>query len=347
MGHVEETDELCCLHGDKVGFLDSTICLIKETMQTKNYQAYCSIQMSIMPKFDPKAYSTEHSSVEKGLIHHQNMRANTESVKCTLIMNIFERMLEFGNKNMHQLIQEILWPSNLLVTASVSIDSMYDSVGINFTFVKKYGEDGHLVVDYLPAWLYHCHSDEILKYLSPDAQRAVFKMKWDEEKGIPVSITELLAQKCLVEGQNKWADENALAESLDNFHFKCPGKAYKEYLIDLEKCSLESFKCGEKGKKAGNANGSGQENQPPMTIAMPMYNPPLAEDKITMCNSTVDTRMTNMEHLVQDLCGNMDQIKNDLQSLLQVLCNPSSFALASDADRFTQPAEVQENAKDQ
>ena len=88
----------------RTGFLDYTICLIKATMRSKEYHAYCSIQVSIMPKYNPKAYQTEHSSVEKGLIHHQTMRASTDSVKCTLITNIHEKIPEFNNKMMHQLI---------------------------------------------------------------------------------------------------------------------------------------------------------------------------------------------------------------------------------------------------
>ena len=101
------------------------------------------------------------------------MRASTESVKCTLITNIHEKMPEFNNKMMHQLIQEIPCPSNPLLSASVLLNSMYDGVGINFTFTKKYGEDGCLVANYLLARLFHCYGEGIMKYLTPDAQRAV------------------------------------------------------------------------------------------------------------------------------------------------------------------------------
>ena len=111
------------------------------------------------------------------------------------ITNIHEKMLEFNNKMMHQLIREIPCPSNPLLSASVLVNSMYDGV-INFTFAKKYGEDGHLVANYLPACLFHCYGEGIMKYLTPDAQRAVLDTEWDNNKGHLVSILELLAQEC-------------------------------------------------------------------------------------------------------------------------------------------------------
>ena len=86
--------------------------------------------------------------------------------------------------------------SNPLLSASVSVNSMYDGVQINFTFAKKYGEDGHLVVNYLPAWLFHCYGNGIMKYLTPDAQRVALDTEWDDNKGHLVSIMELLAQEC-------------------------------------------------------------------------------------------------------------------------------------------------------
>ena len=131
-------------------------------------------------------------------------------------------------------------------------------------------------------------------------------------------------------------------ESSNNFQLKHLDRVHKEgYILDPEECSLPSYKCGENGN-VEKAKGTGQQdNHPPLMITTPTYNLPLAEDKITMGDSMADMHMTNMEHSIQDLHGNMDQIKNDLQNLLQVLCNPSSsMELASDADRSTQPTEV-------
>ena len=147
-------------------------------------------------------------------------------------------------------------------------------------------------------------------------------------------IMELLAQKCLEEGQNKWANKNAYMESSDNFQLKHPDRVHKEgYILDPEECSCPSYKCGEKGNLEKVKETGQQDNCPPLTISTaPMYNPPPDEDEITMGDSTADMRMTNMEHSIQDLHGDMDQIKNNLQNLLQVLCNPSSSAaLASNA----------------
>ena len=133
-------------------------------------------------------------------------------------------------------------------------------------------------------------------------------------------------------------------EDDNDLQLKCPGKAYKEYMVDPEDCSIESFKCSEKSKKTGPTSraGPGQpDNQPPMTITASTHNPPPTEDEITMEDSTVDTHMTSVENLVQDLHGDMDQIKDNLQNLLHILQNPgSSIASATDANRFTQPMEV-------
>ena len=58
-----------------------------------------------------------------------------------------------------------------------------------------------------------------------------------------------------------------------------------------------------------------QDNDPPLMITTLIYNLPLAEDKNTMGDSMTDMHMTNMEQSIQDLHGNMDQMKNDLQNL--------------------------------
>ena len=200
-------------------------------------------------------------------------------------------MPEFNNKTMHQLFQEIPCLSNPLLSASVLVDSMYDGVGINFTFAKKYGEDGHLVANYLPAWLFHHYGEGIMKYLlDPGCPESGIGYRVGWWQGTSSVNNRITRPRMFGRGTEWMGQQQCLFGEFQQLPVKRPDRVHKEgYILDPEECSLPLYKCGEKGNVEKVKETRQQDTCPPLMITALTYNLPPAEDEITMGDSMVDT----------------------------------------------------------
>lgn len=171
------------------------------------YGRYCWVTMSVAPKYDKRAGTTELQDTRMLLIHHQRTRGSVEGIINCNIMNVDVPMREVGDTMIQNLLMDINCQSNMVQKALIAIDAVsYGKAGITLTFPKKY-EDARMITQHPESYLLNLYP-VTQKYLPPAAIEQALKMEWDEDQQHPIPLSEILAKESLQDGQNDWTIEN-------------------------------------------------------------------------------------------------------------------------------------------